>query len=198
MARSPFRAPSVGGPRIERSDSKDIAPNNFMPDGTIGPDHLHNQQGVMLLGVGNPLLDISAKVPLAVVEKYGLKPGDIILAEEQHAGIYDELVASHSPEYIAGGATQNSCRVCAWMLKAANKSGAVAFTGCVGSDANAKTLAERAEAGGVAVARAGVSHRFLPRLPDYQLQAVVSICKIFPTFRGLANFAATKSLLCVL
>jgi len=123
-----------------------------MPDGAIGPDHLHNKMGVMLLGVGNPLLDISAKVPLAVVEKYGLKPGDIILAEEPHAGIYDELAKEHSPEYIAGGATQNSCRVCAWMLKAASKSGAVAFAGCVGSDANAKTLADRAAAGGVEVA----------------------------------------------
>ena len=66
---------AVLGPRIERSDSKEIAPNHFMPDGSVGPDHLHNQQGVMLLGVGNPLLDISSKVSMDVLEKYEVERG---------------------------------------------------------------------------------------------------------------------------
>eukprot|EP00629_Pelagomonadales_sp_RCC1024_P015592 CAMPEP_0119286572 /NCGR_PEP_ID=MMETSP1329-20130426/34081_1 /TAXON_ID=114041 /ORGANISM="Genus nov. species nov., Strain RCC1024" /LENGTH=362 /DNA_ID=CAMNT_0007287311 /DNA_START=47 /DNA_END=1133 /DNA_ORIENTATION=- len=104
-----------------------------------------------LLGVGNPLLDISSKVPMDVLAKYGVKSGDIILAEDKHAGIYDELVAKYAPEYIAGGATQNSIRVCAWMLTAAGVTGACAFTGCVGGDANGAKLAECATAGGVAV-----------------------------------------------
>ena len=108
--------------------------------------------GVLVLGVGNPLLDISSKVPVDVLEKYEVKSGDIILAEDKHAGIYDELVEKYAPEYIAGGATQNSIRVCAWMLKAASRTGACAFAGCVGSDANGKKLQECAEAGGVEVA----------------------------------------------
>ena len=107
--------------------------------------------GVLVLGVGNPLLDISSKVPMDVLEKYEVKSGDIILAEEKHAGIYDELVEKYSPEYIAGGATQNSIRVCAWMLTAEKREGACAFAGCVGSDANGKKLQECAESGGVAV-----------------------------------------------
>ena len=66
---------------------------------------------------------------------------------------YDELVAQYAPEYIAGGATQNSIRVCAWMLKAAGRAGgACAFAGCVGDDANGAKLAECARAGGVEVA----------------------------------------------
>ncbi|KAH8045392.1 adenosine kinase [Aureococcus anophagefferens] len=108
--------------------------------------------GVLVLGVGNPLLDISSKVPMDVLDKYEVKSGDIILAEDKHAGIYDELVEKYAPEYIAGGATQNSIRVCAWMLKAASRTGACAFAGCVGSDANGKKLQECAEAGGVEVA----------------------------------------------
>lgn len=141
------------GPRVERKTSKEIAPNFFMADsGNVGPDHLVNSKGILLLGVGNPLLDISSHVPTAMLEKYGLKSGDIILAEEQHAGIYDDLVKDHAPEYIAGGATQNSIRVCAWMLKAAGRDGgACAFAGCVGDDANGKKLAECATAGGVQV-----------------------------------------------
>ena len=35
------------------------------------PDHLVHKDGVLLLGVGNPLLDISCKVPMDVLEKYG-------------------------------------------------------------------------------------------------------------------------------
>ena len=31
--------------------------------------------------------------------RYEVKSGDIILAEEKHAGIYDELVKDYSPEY---------------------------------------------------------------------------------------------------
>lgn len=37
-----------------------------------------------LLGIGNPLLDISAVVDEALLTKYGLKPDDAILAEEKH------------------------------------------------------------------------------------------------------------------
>ena len=66
--------------------------------------------------MGNPLLDISCKVPMDVLEKYGVKSGDIILAEDRHATLYDELVAQYAPEYIAGGATQNSIRVAQWMM----------------------------------------------------------------------------------
>ena len=29
-----------------------------MADGSVGPDHLVHKDGVLLLGVGNPLLDI--------------------------------------------------------------------------------------------------------------------------------------------
>jgi hypothetical protein len=29
-----------------------------MTDGSVGPDHLVHKDGVLLLGVGNPLLDI--------------------------------------------------------------------------------------------------------------------------------------------
>ena len=41
-------------------------------------NHMASQlekEGVMLLGVGNPLLDISSKVPMDVLEKYEVKRG---------------------------------------------------------------------------------------------------------------------------
>lgn len=84
-----------------------------------------------ILGMGNPLLDISAAVDLAVVEKYGLKMGDAILAEDKHAPLFTELAAMKNVEYIAGGATQNTIRVAQWILQEA---GATAYMGCVGKD----------------------------------------------------------------
>lgn len=38
----------------------------------------------ILLGCGNPLLDISANVDEAFLTKYGLEPDNAILAEEKH------------------------------------------------------------------------------------------------------------------
>ena len=65
----------------------------------------------MLLGIGNPLLDISASVLPDVLTKYDLKANDAILADEKHIPLYSELAALPDVEYIAGGATQNSIRV---------------------------------------------------------------------------------------
>lgn len=50
---------------------------------------------IALVGMGNPLLDISAKVPDSVLTKYGLEPANAILAEEKHMDLYKELVDSY-------------------------------------------------------------------------------------------------------
>jgi adenosine kinase len=63
-----------------------------------------------ILGMGNPLLDISAEVPTSVLEKYGVTLNNAILCEEKHLPVYAELVKDHDVQYIAGGATQNSIR----------------------------------------------------------------------------------------
>ena len=60
------------------------------------------------MGMGNPLLDISADVPEDMLTKYDVKLDSAILAEEKHMPIYQELVESYNATFIAGGATQNS------------------------------------------------------------------------------------------
>lgn len=101
-----------------------------------------------ILGMGNPLLDISADVPLDVLEKYGVSLNNACLAEEKHLPLYPELVANYPVQYIAGGATQNSIRVAQWMLK---EPGFTAYMGAVGSDEFAQTLEESASKDGVLV-----------------------------------------------
>lgn len=44
-----------------------------------------------------------------MLDKYGLKANDAILAEDEHMGLYDEL-AQRDAKLIAGGAAQNTAR----------------------------------------------------------------------------------------
>merc|ERR1719160_1442011 len=90
-----------------------------------------------ILGMGNPLLDISDNVEASVLEKYGLEANNAILAEAKHLPLYGELAAKSTVKYVAGGATQNSIRVAQWMLQ---EPGMTAYFGCVGEDAYAEKM----------------------------------------------------------
>mmetsp|Transcript_33339 Transcript_33339/g.61121 ORF Transcript_33339/g.61121 Transcript_33339/m.61121 type:complete len:341 (-) Transcript_33339:57-1079(-) len=93
----------------------------------------------LLVGMGNPLLDISSEVENSLLEKYELLPGNAILAEDKHQPLFGEMVKMPNVQYIAGGATQNSIRVAQWMLQ---QKGATAYFGCIGKDANGDKLKE--------------------------------------------------------
>lgn len=89
-----------------------------------------------LLCLENPLLDISVTGDQALLDKYGLKPNDAILAEEKHAGLYDDLLNNHDAKLLAGGAAQNTARGAQYILPADS----VVFFGCVGKDKYAEIL----------------------------------------------------------
>lgn len=93
-----------------------------------------------IVGMCNPLLDISSEVPLEVFDKYEVKLNNATLAEPKHVPLYDELVKNYPVQYIAGGAGQNSMRVAQWML---NTPGLTAYFGAVGVDEYANTLGKR-------------------------------------------------------
>lgn len=102
----------------------------------------------LLLGMGNPLLDISSEVDQKLLDKYGLAMNNAILAEEKHMPIYAELAGMPGVQYIPGGATQNSIRVCQWMLE---HPGATSFMGCIGEDAFGKKMEENCSKEGMNV-----------------------------------------------
>jgi len=97
-----------------------------------------------ILGIGNPLLDISAVVDTKMLDKYELKANDAILYEKED--IFEELKAEYPVEYIAGGATQNSIRVAQWILKEPKSS---AYFGCVGEDKDMEIMSKVADESGV-------------------------------------------------
>jgi len=102
----------------------------------------------LILGLGNPLLDISAVVSPEFIQKYGLKSNDAILCEKQHLPIYKELSDLKNVDYIAGGAAQNAIRVCQWMV---GVSGVCSYIGCIGNDMYGQRLLSIAKADGVSV-----------------------------------------------
>ncbi|RMY77134.1 hypothetical protein D0864_09517, partial [Hortaea werneckii] len=97
-----------------------------------------------LLCLENPLLDIQAQGDDALLQKYGLKPNDAILAEEKHLGIYADLL-SRNAQLLPGGAAQNTARGAQYLLPPSS----VMFIGCVGKDESAEKLAAGNRAAGL-------------------------------------------------
>ncbi|XP_018350637.1 PREDICTED: adenosine kinase 2 isoform X1 [Trachymyrmex septentrionalis] len=102
----------------------------------------------LLLGMGNPLLDISAYVNHDLLQKYGLKSNNAILAEEKHKPLYDELIDLYNAEFTAGGSVQNTMRVAQWFLQ---KPKITTYMGCVGKDKYSEILEDKATADGLNV-----------------------------------------------
>eukprot|EP00968_Pinguiococcus_pyrenoidosus_P016040 scaffold1509_cov240-Pinguiococcus_pyrenoidosus.AAC.15 len=50
----------------------------------------------VLLGMGNPLLDISAEVPASMLTKYDVQAGNACLAEEKHLPVYKVSISLSS------------------------------------------------------------------------------------------------------
>lgn len=102
----------------------------------------------MLLGMGNPLLDVSATVDEEFLKKYDMKPNDAILAEEKHKDICENLMKKYKTDFIAGGSVQNALRVAQWVL---DKPKVTTFFGCVGKDKYSEILENKARNNGVNV-----------------------------------------------
>jgi len=60
-----------------------------------------------------------------------VKLGSAVLCDKSHEGMYAELSAMPSVQYIAGGATLNTIRVAQWIL---GKAGRTGYIGAIGKD----------------------------------------------------------------
>ncbi|KAE9976348.1 hypothetical protein BLS_001363 [Venturia inaequalis] len=93
----------------------------------------------------NPLLDIQGVGDEKLLEKYGLKANDAILAEEKHLGLYEDLLQNYNAKLIAGGAAQNTARGAQYILPP----NSAVYIGCVGKDKYADTLTETCKKAGL-------------------------------------------------
>ncbi|WFD33271.1 adenosine kinase [Malassezia cuniculi] len=93
-------------------------------------------QNLKLVALGNPLLDMQIRDGQAVLEKYGLKANDAVLASPEQLSIYQHIVENYEVTYVAGGAAQNTARAAQYVLP----EGSTAYLGAVGNDDLAKQL----------------------------------------------------------
>lgn len=100
---------------------------------------------MMIVGVENPLLDISVNCDETLLNKYSLEPNAAILAGEQHLPLLEEIKQFKDVLYAAGGATQNAMRTAQWMLGGASVPSRVTYMGCVGKDDNMEKMKESVE-----------------------------------------------------
>lgn len=94
------------------------------------------------IGLGNPLLDVSAVVTEDLLRKYDLKADDAILAEEKHMPLFEEMAKMPNVTYIAGGACQNTLRVAQWIGK---QPYICTFFGAAGEDETKELMAKSCE-----------------------------------------------------
>lgn len=105
-----------------------------------------SQGNYELLALENPLLDIQGVGDEKLLEKYGLKANDAILADQtKHAGLYDDLIQNYDAKLIAGGAAQNTARGAQYILPPKS----TVYIGCIGKDKYGQTLEDICAKAGV-------------------------------------------------
>lgn len=102
-----------------------------------------------VLGLCNPLLDVSAYVDQEILDKYKLKANDAILAGPDHTRLCQDLVDKYNVEYTAGGSAMNVMRVIAGIYQAQGIKGRTMFTGCIGQDKFGELMKKKAADDGV-------------------------------------------------
>jgi adenosine kinase len=68
------------------------------------------KEDTLILGIENPLLDISVNAKQDIYDRFGLPLDATILAEAKHLPLFQELKEKYNPTYIPGGSTQNTLR----------------------------------------------------------------------------------------
>ncbi|GAA6018406.1 hypothetical protein JCM10207_000882 [Rhodosporidiobolus poonsookiae] len=91
---------------------------------------------LLLLAMGNPLLDMQVVDAPELLSKYNLKANDAVLAEGKQSEIYEDLQKNFKVLYVAGGAAQNAARAAQYVLP----DNSTAYLGAVGADSLADQL----------------------------------------------------------
>lgn len=64
-----------------------------------------------IIGLGNPIIDISGEIDTETLQKYNLGWGKTVFADDSNMGFYETLEAQKGISYIPGGSVTNSIRI---------------------------------------------------------------------------------------
>jgi hypothetical protein len=139
---------------------------------------IHVIQSASLVNISLPI-DIQAVGNEELLNKYGLKANDAILAESQHIPLYEELLNNYDAKLIAGGAAQNTARGAQYMLPP----NSVVYLGGVGDDKYAAILRDAVKQVGLRV-----EYRVDPKTPTGRCGAIITgLNRSLCTDLGAAN-----------
>jgi len=105
-----------------------------------------------IIAIGNPIVDISAEIDSENLQKYRLKWGDTLFADDNNRGFYDFLESKPEVTYIPGGSIQNSLRVASWCLsmEPENKDKySITMLGATGDDGYKEKIMDALKSAGV-------------------------------------------------
>ena len=84
------------------------------------PPEKERQEINSIIAIGDPIEDITSYIEPSLIEKYGLKIGDSIFADEtstdRNLEVFKELESMATVNYVPGGSVQNTMRVLSWCL----------------------------------------------------------------------------------
>jgi hypothetical protein len=73
---------------------------------------VHQKENVKyIVGLGNPIIDISATVEEESLKTYKLEYGRTVFKNDENVGIYDHIESQKDVSYIPGGSITNSIRI---------------------------------------------------------------------------------------
>ncbi len=64
-----------------------------------------------IIGLGNPIVDISATSDESSLKKYGLEFGRTVFRNDENEGFFDVLESQSDVTYIPGGSVTNTIRI---------------------------------------------------------------------------------------
>lgn len=86
---------------------------------------------------------------MIILDRYKLKPNNVILADDGHKNLCKELTERYQVDYTAGGSAMNVMRVIAAIYRDQSIDAKVIFSGCIGNDKFGETMNEKATEDGV-------------------------------------------------
>ena len=105
-----------------------------------------------IIGIGNPIVDITAEINKEFIDKYGLHINEITFVNDNNYKFFGELVEMSKETHTPGGSIQNTLRVasCCLNMKSANKNKfKISMLGSVGDDNNKKRIIKSLDKAGV-------------------------------------------------
>ena len=96
-----------------------------------------------IIGIGNPIVDITAEINKEFIDKYGLHINEITFVNDNNYKFFGELVEMSKETHTPGGSILNTLRVssCCLNMKSANKNKfKISMLGSVGDDNNKKRI----------------------------------------------------------